>query len=96
MLKAQDGDWKLYKVDIESKITLTSLALSILSMKDYEANPHTNEDSLRRRAYDHTDTYKPYGEDLYAYELHPFVMKECTMPGSVPVWHGKMEGMDVR
>lgn len=86
MLKAKDRDWKLYKVDIESKITLgrhrkqdnPSLTGSkhIEYMKDYEANTHTNEDSLRRRAYDHTDTYKPYGLDLYAYELYPFVMKE--------------------
>lgn len=106
MQKAQEIYWKLYKVDIESKITLSSLALSIFRMKYYDASnwpihiPNQNEDSFLRRAYygGHTDSYKPYGEDLYYYDvnsLYPFVMKEFPMPGGVPVWHGNLEGKDL-
>lgn len=73
MLKAQEIYWKQYKVDIESKITLSSLARCIFRMKYYDDShfpihiPNMNEDSFLRRAYygGHTDTYKPYGEDLY-------------------------------
>lgn len=62
--------------------------------------PNKNEDSFIRRAYygGHTDTYKPYGEDLYYYDvnsLYPFVMKEFPMPGGVPVWHGNLESKDL-
>lgn len=106
MQKAQEIYWKLYKVDIESKITLSSLALTIFRMKYYDASnwpihiPNQNEDSFIRHAYygGHTDTYKPYGEDLYYYDvnsLYPFVMKEFPMPGGVPVWHGTLEGKDL-
>lgn len=106
MLKAQESYWKLYKVDIESKITLPSLALSIFRMKYYDSSnypihiPNMNEDSFIRRAYygGHSDTYKPYGENLFYYDvnsLYPFVMKEFPMPGGVPVWHGNLEGMDL-
>jgi hypothetical protein len=106
MKKAQEIYWKLYKVDIESKITLSSLSLSIFRLKYYDASnwpihiPNKNEDSFLRRAYfgGHTDTYKPYGEDLYYYDvnsLYPFVMKEFPMPGGVPVWHGNLGGKDL-
>lgn len=106
MQKAQEIYWKLYKVDIESKITLPSLALSIFRMKYYDVSnwpihiPNKNEDTFIRRAYygGHTDTYKPYGEDLFYYDvnsLYPFVMKEFPMPGGVPVWHGNLDGMDL-
>lgn len=106
MQKAQEIYWKLYQVDIESKITISSLALTIFRMKYYDVSnwpihiPNKNEDSFIRRAYygGHTDTYKPYGEDLYYYDvnsLYPFVMKEFPMPGGVPVWHGILEGKDL-
>ena len=106
MQKAQEIYWKVYKVDIESKITLSSLALSIFRMKYYDASnwpihiPNKNEDSFIRSAYygGHTDVYKPYGEDLYYYDvnsLYPFVMKEFPMPGGVPVWHGNLDGQDL-
>jgi DNA polymerase type B, organellar and viral len=106
MQKAQEIYWKLYKVDIESKVTLSSLALSIFRMKYYDASnwpihiPNKNEDCFIRRAYygGHTDTYKPYGEDLYYYDvnsLYPFVMKDFPMPGGVPIWHGNLEGKDL-
>ena len=106
MQNAQEIYWKLYKVDIESKITLSSLALSIFRMTYYDVSnwpihiPNKNEDTFIRRAYygGHTDTYKPYGENLYYYDvnsLYPFVMKEFAMPGGVPVWHGNLEGKDL-
>ena len=106
MLKAQEIYWKLFQVDIESKITLASLALSIFRLKYYDASnwpihiPNKNEDSFIRLAYygGHTDAYKPYGENLYYYDvnsLYPFVMKEFPMPGGVPVWHRNLDGMDL-
>ena len=106
MQKAQEIYWKLYKVDIESKITLSSLALSIFRMKYYDASnwpihiPNKNEDTFIRRGYygGHADMYIPYGEDLYYYDvnsLYPFVMKEFPMPGGVPVWHRNLEGKDL-
>lgn len=106
MLKAQEIYWKLFKVDIESKITLASLALSIFRLKYYDASnwpihiPNKNEDSFIRLAYygGHTDAYKPFGKNLYYYDvnsLYPFVMKEFPMPGGVPVWHRNLEGMDL-
>lgn len=106
MQKAQEIYWKLYNVDIESKITLSSLALSIYRMKYYDSKnwpihiPNKNEDCFIRRGYygGHTDTYKPYGEDLYYYDvnsLYPFIMKEFPMPGGDPVWHGNLVGKDL-
>ena len=106
MLKAQEINWKLFNVDIESKITLSSLALSIFRMKYYDDSnwpihiPNRNEDLFIRRAYygGHTDTYIPYGEDLYYYDvnsLYPFVMKEFAMPGGKPVWHNNLVNKDL-
>ncbi|KAJ8746889.1 hypothetical protein K2173_010161 (mitochondrion) [Erythroxylum novogranatense] len=106
MQKAQEICWKLFKIDIECKITQSSLALSIFRMKFYDASnwpihiPNKNEDSFIRRGYygGHTDVYKPYGENLYYYDvnsLYPFVMKEYPMPGGKPVWHANFEGMDL-
>ncbi|KAL5821138.1 hypothetical protein ACOSQ3_023020 [Xanthoceras sorbifolium] len=106
MQKAQEIYWKLFKVDIESKITLSSLALSIFRMKHYDSSnwpihiPNKNEDSFIRRGYygGHTDVYIPYGRNLYYYDvnsLYPFVMKEFPIPGGVPVWHGNLEGLDL-
>jgi len=106
MRKAQDIYWKLFQVDIESKITLSSLALTIFRMKYYDEKnrpihiPNKNEDNFIRRAYygGHTDVYIPYGENLYYYDvnsLYPFVMKEFPMPGGVPVWHRNLEDKDL-
>lgn len=106
MQKAQEIYWKLFQVDIESKITISSLALSIFRLKYYDASnwpihiPNKNEDTFIRKAYygGHTDVYKPYGENLYYYDvnsLYPFIMKEFPMPGGDPVWHGNLEGMEL-
>lgn len=92
MQKAQDLYWKAYKVDIESKITLPSVALTIFRMSYYDPInwpihiPSQNEDTFIRRGYygGHADVYKPYGENLYYYDvnsLYPFIMKTFPMPG---------------
>lgn len=106
MQKAQEIYWKVYKVDIESKITLSSLALTIFRMNYYDPDnwpihiPSLNEDTFIRRAYygGHADVYKPLGENLYYYDvnsLYPYVMKIFPMPGGKPVWHGSLEGKDL-
>ena len=106
MQKAQDIYWKLYMVDIESKMTFSALSLTIFRMKYYNVShwpihiPNKNEEHFIRHAYygGHTNTYKPYGEDLYYYDvnsLYPFIMKEFPMPGGVPVWHRNLEGKDL-
>jgi hypothetical protein len=106
MQKAQEIYWKFFNIDIDSKITLASLALTIYRMKYYDASnwpihiPNKNEDTFIRNAYygGHTDAYKPYGENLYYYDvnsLYPYVMKEFSMPGGDPVWHENLDGMDL-
>ena len=106
MKKAQSIYWELYRVDIESKITLSSLALTIFRRKYYDSSnwpihiPSKNEDSFLRRAYygGHADTYIPHGKDLFLYDinsLYPFVMKEFSMPGGKPVWDGNLGDKDL-
>lgn len=106
MLKAQDIYWTQYKVDIESIMTLSSLALTIFRMNYYDPNswpihiPSNNEDTFIRRGFygGHADAYKPYGENLYYYDvnsLYPYIMKTFHMPGGVPVWHGNLENQDL-
>lgn len=106
MLKAQEIYWTQYKVDIENYLTLSSLAMSIFRMSYYDPNswpihiPSRNEDTFIRRGYygGHADTYKPYGENLYYYDvnsLYPYIMKTFPMPGGVPVWHGNLEGQEL-
>ena len=106
MLKAQDIYWTKYKVDIEDCLTLSSLAMTIYRSNYYDSIswpihiPSRNEDTFIRRGYygGHADTYKPYGENLYYYDvnsLYPYIMKSCPMPGGVPVWHANLEGQEL-
>lgn len=106
MMKAQEIYWTQYKVDIQNCLTLSALAMSIYRMSYYDPNswpihiPNRNEDTFIRRGYygGHTDTYKPYGENLYYYDvnsLYPYIMKTFHMPGGVPVWHGNLEGQEL-
>lgn len=106
MRKCQGIYWEHYSIDIVSKLTLSSLSLSIYRMKYYdECNwpihiPNQNEDNFIRRGYygGHTDAFKPIGSNLFYYDvnsLYPFVMKEYPMPGGVPVWHGNLNGKDL-
>lgn len=106
MLKAQEIYWTQYKVDITNYLTLSSLSISIYRMSYYDENrfpihiPSRNEDTFIRRGYygGHADVYKPYGDNLYYYDvnsLYPYIMKSFPMPGGVPVWHGNLEGQEL-
>lgn len=106
MLKAQDIYISNYSVDIVSKLTVSSLALTIFRTQYYDVEsfpihiPSMNEDTFIRRGYygGHADAYIPHGENLYYYDvnsLYPFIMKEYPMPGGKPVWHGKLEDHDL-
>jgi len=106
MLKAQDIYWKLYNIDIVTKLTLSSLALAIFRTKYYDSDnwpthiPTRNEDTFIRRGYygGHADVYIPKGENLYYYDvnsLYPFIMKSFPMPGGKPTWHGSLENQDL-
>ncbi|GJY02972.1 DNA polymerase-like protein [Tanacetum coccineum] len=98
MQKAQNIYWKLYQLDIESKITLLYLALKIFRLRYYNDEifpiyiPNQNKDTFIRKAYyrGHTDSYKPYGKNLY-----PFVMKEYPMPCGNLVRYSNIEDMDI-
>lgn len=98
MMRAQDIYFSQYKVDIVNVLTVSSLAMSIYRMSFYDSNswpihiPSRNQDKFIRKGYfgGHTDVYKPYGENLYYYDvnsLYPYIMKTFPMPGGVPVWH---------
>lgn len=106
MVKAQEIYWTQYKVDIENCLTLSALAMNIYRMNYYDPKsfpihiPSRNEDTFIRRGYygGHADVYKPYGENLYYYDvnsLYPYIMKTFPMPGGVPVWHGNLEGQEL-
>lgn len=102
MQKAQEIYDQNFHLDIVTKITLSSVALSIFRLRYYDDQnwpihiPNRNQDSFIRKAYygGHTDTYKPYGVNLYYYDvnsLYPYIMKSFEMPGGEPVWHGNLE-----
>lgn len=106
MVKAQELYWTNYHVDIEDVLTLSALAMTIFRMKYYDEIywpiyiPNRNEDTFIRRGYygGHTDTFKPYGENLYYYDvnsLYPYIMKNFPMPGGVPVWYNNLEGQEL-
>lgn len=106
MLKAQSILFEHYKVDIVTKLTLSSLALSIFRTSYYDQEnwaihiPNNNEDDFLRRGYygGHSDTYLPRGENLYYYDvnsLYPFVMKTFPMPAGKPVWKKDLEKEDL-
>lgn len=105
MQKAQDLYWNLYKVDIESKMTLSSLALTIFRLQYYDFQswpiyiPSRNEDTFIRRVYygGHSDVYQPFGQNRFDYDvnsLYPFLMGTFPMPGGTPVWHSHLQGKD--
>jgi len=106
MQEAQFRYVDLFKIDIVNSITLASLSLKIFRMQFYDPNifpihiPNKNEDTFLRRGYygGHTDTYKPYGVDLYYYDvnsLYPYVMKEFPMPCGEPVWRASLQDQDI-
>lgn len=106
MQKAQKLYLEYYSVDLVSKVTCSSLALTIYRMKFYDDQnhrihiPNQNADRFIRSGYygGHTDAYKKYGENLYYYDvnsLYPFIMKEYSIPGGEPVWHGNLGDREI-
>lgn len=107
MLKAQELNWSKYQIDIEDVMTVSSLSLKIfrkLYLDDNAFHIHIpNRDSpytfIRRGYYGgHVDVYKPYGENLYYYDvnsLYPFIMKSYPMPCGVPKWQNNLEHVDL-
>ncbi|KAL3537038.1 hypothetical protein ACH5RR_000404 [Cinchona calisaya] len=104
MLKAQEINWSKYQIDIEDVMTVSALSLKIFRKKYFDDNtfhiniPTRNQDTFIRRGYygGHVDVYKPYGENLYYYDvnsLYPFIMKSYPMPCGVPVWKNNLEGV---
>lgn len=86
MLQAQNIYLSLYELDITTKITLSSLALTIFRRDYYDemstpiAIPHRTAEEFIRRGYygGHADVYMPIGENLlyyYVHSLYPFLMK---------------------
>lgn len=106
MLKAQDIYWTSYKIDILSKLTMSSLSLAIFRTNYLDPAkwhihiPNRNEDSFFRRGYygGHSDVYIPFGENLHYYDvnsLYPFIMKSFPMPLGKPVWHSHLQDQDL-
>ncbi|XP_073313494.1 DNA polymerase-like [Primulina huaijiensis] len=106
MLKAQEVNWSKYHIDIEEVMTLSSLSLKIFRMhylddKTFPIHiPTQNQDTFIRRAFygGHVDVYKPYGENLYYYDvnsLYPYIMKSYPMPCGVPVWRNNLESVEL-
>lgn len=75
MLKAQEINRSNYSVDIVSKLTVSSLALTIFRTRYYNDKkfaiyrPYMSEDHFIRRGYygGHADAYIPFGENLVYY-----------------------------
>ena len=87
----QDLYWRQYKVDITTCLTLSSLAMTIYRTCYYDPItfpiyiPSRNADMFIRSGYygGHSDVYKPYGENLYYYDvnsLYPYIMKTYPIP----------------
>ncbi|XP_057548156.1 DNA polymerase-like [Amaranthus tricolor] len=106
MLKAQKIYWDKYNIDIEEVMTLSSLSLKIfrnnyLDDESFHIHlPTRNQDTFIRRGYygGHSDVYKPYGENLYYYDvnsLYPYIMKEYPMPCGIPVWKKNLESVEL-
>lgn len=49
-----------------------------------------------RRAQGHTDGYKPVGKDLLLFDgLYEYIIKSNPMPGGLPVWRKKLDGLRI-
>lgn len=86
MKEVQDIYYKLYSVDITTKITLSSLSLTIFRKQFYNDRvtpvsiPNRTADEFIRRGYygGHADVYIPHGTNLHYYDvnsLYHYVMK---------------------
>lgn len=102
MRKAQDIYWNAYHIDIESTMTISSLALSIFRRSYYDPKafpihiPTHNEENFIRRGFygGRSDVFKPYGENLYPYDVnsqYPFIMASNPMAGGIQKWEGQLQ-----
>ena len=102
--KAQEKYWNRLKIDITNCLTVSSMAMKIYRTHYYPTTypiyrPEPNRARFIRQGYygGHTDVYKPYGKDLFYYDvnsLYPYAMTK-PMPGGKPVWHGNLECSDL-
>ncbi|XP_074362916.1 DNA polymerase-like [Apium graveolens] len=106
MKKAQEIIFNLYNVNINTVLTVSSLAMRIFRIKYYDASsfpihiPNVNEDNFIKRGYygGHVDVYKSYGEKLFYYDvnsLYPYVMQKEPMPAGKPVWNIDLKNKDL-
>jgi len=104
--KAQEIILNIYNVNINTVLTISSLAMRIFRIQYYDASsfpihiPNVNEDQFIRKGYygGHVDVYKPRGENLYYYDvnsLYPYVMQEYPMPAGKPYWNGDLRKKDL-
>ncbi|KAM3218115.1 hypothetical protein P3L10_022644 [Capsicum annuum] len=95
MLKAQEIILDKYHMDIMNVMTLSSLSLKIFRQNYLDDEvfhihlPTRNQDTFIRRGFygGHVDVYKPYGENLYYYDvnsLYPYIMVEYPIPCGIP------------
>ncbi|KAJ3673258.1 hypothetical protein LUZ60_006632 [Juncus effusus] len=110
MHNAQESFWDAYEIDIVTKMTISSLALTIFRAAYYEPDKtpiyvlNRNLDKFVRNGYygGHIDVYipkLPMGTILYHYDvnsLYPFIMKTCIMPIGKPEWVGNMKGQSIQ
>lgn len=101
MLKAKAIYFDLYQIDILTRLTISSLALSIFRrkyLKDDGDNRiyilNDNEEQFIRSGYygGHTDVYIPTGECLKYYDvnsLYPYSMLS-DMPAGKPKWENNL------
>ncbi|EPS72962.1 hypothetical protein M569_01793, partial [Genlisea aurea] len=106
MKKAQEINWSKYQIDIEEVMTVSGLSLKIFRKHYFNDQtfhipiPTRNQDTFIRNGYygGHVDVYKPYGENLYYYDvnsLYPFIMKNYPMPSGIPIWKNHLESSDL-
>lgn len=106
MHRAYEIYYELFHINIFKRSTSSSLAFDIFPTLYYDPKrwsiyiPNRNEDTFIRHGYysGHSDTYIPYGKELYYYDVHslyPYIMKNFLMTGGELVQLGKCEDMDL-
>uniref|UniRef100_K4BER8 DNA-directed DNA polymerase n=1 Tax=Solanum lycopersicum TaxID=4081 RepID=K4BER8_SOLLC len=92
MHRAYEIYYELFHINIFKRSTSSSLAFDIFPTLYYDPKrwsiyiPNRNEDTFIRHGYysGHSDTYIPYGKELYYYDVHslyPYIMKNFLMTG---------------
>ena len=88
--KANKQVFEDYNINMIDSLTISSLAMKIYLQKYYKTNiPCINKASIYndiKKGYygGITEVYRPYGENLYYYDvnsLYPYVGRNCDLPG---------------